>query len=155
MVYTTIGDATEKMGFFKNENWPRWVINFRPGVFGKMGAKGACQSEAEKSLKGRWVGRTERAPWNRPGAARPTQNEAVPASDVNLCGKFVDFWWITCGKLNFLVENSENVEKVSGKCGKLAQKDQKMWITCGKVVDNSVSLLENVEKWWVFGGLDV
>jgi hypothetical protein len=45
----------------------------------------------------------------------------------------VDFWWITCGKLNFLVENSENVEKVGGKCGKLAQKDQKnvdnLWIT--------------------------
>lgn len=51
------------------------------------------------------------------------------------------FMWKTCGflvdKLYFLVENSENVEKVGGKCGKLAQKDQKMWITCGKVVDNS------------------
>lgn len=67
----------------------------------------------------------------------------------------MDFWWITCGKLNFLVENSENVEKVGGKCGKLAQKDQKMWITCGKIVDNSIKMQENVEKWWVFGGLDV
>lgn len=91
------------------------------------------------------------------GRARPDQhkNEAVPASDVNLCGKLVDFWWITCGKLNFLVENSENVEKVGGKCGKLAQKVRKMWITCGKVVDNSPNLLVYVEKWWVFGGLDV
>lgn len=30
-----------------------------------------------------------------------------------------------------------------------------MWIICGKVVDNSVNLLVFVDKWWVFGGLDV
>lgn len=91
-----------------------------------MVGEGGRQSEVEKSLKGRWVGRTERAPWNRPGAARPTQKRGRARLRRRIM-------WKSCG---FLVDNLWKTQFFGGKLGKCGKSWWKMWKTRSKKSKN-------------------